>query len=86
LLEAMMADESADSLSIREGRLEDIEAVLELWRHANATPGVTDTADDLRRAIADSPAHVLVAEVEGRPADFEKGNLTWRKSSGPPTP
>jgi ribosomal protein S18 acetylase RimI-like enzyme len=27
---------------------------------------VTDTADDLRRAIADSPAHVLVAEVESR--------------------
>jgi ribosomal protein S18 acetylase RimI-like enzyme len=27
---------------------------------------VTDTAADLRRAIADSPAHVLVAEVGGR--------------------
>ena len=40
--------------------------VLELWTQAESTPGVTDTADDLRRAIAESPAHVLVAEVEGR--------------------
>src|SRR5207248_6337640 len=44
----------------------DIVGVLELWRQADATPGVTDTADDLRRAVADSPAHVLVAEVGGR--------------------
>ena len=56
----------AGSLSIRACRLEDIEGVLELWRQADATPGVTDTTDDLRRAIADSPAHVLVAEVESR--------------------
>src|SRR5262245_57420248 len=62
----MMTDESEDSLSIRACRLEDIDAVLELWRQADATPGVTDTADDLRRAIADSPAHVLVAEVGGQ--------------------
>jgi ribosomal protein S18 acetylase RimI-like enzyme len=27
---------------------------------------VTDTADDLRRALASSPAHVLVAEAGGR--------------------
>jgi ribosomal protein S18 acetylase RimI-like enzyme len=61
----MMTDESGDSLSIRACRLEDIDAVLELWRQADATPGVTDTADDLRRAVAESPAHVLVAEVGG---------------------
>ena len=61
-----MTDESTDSLSVRACRLEDIDAVLELWRQADATPGVTDTADDLRRAIAESPAHVLVAEVGGR--------------------
>jgi ribosomal protein S18 acetylase RimI-like enzyme len=63
---AMMTEKGAGSLSIRACRLEDIDAVLELWRQAEATPGVTDTADDLRRAVADSPAHVLVAEVEGR--------------------
>ncbi len=60
-----MKETGAGSLSIRACRLEDIEGVLELWRQADATPGVTDTADDLRRAIADSPAHVLVAEVGG---------------------
>jgi ribosomal protein S18 acetylase RimI-like enzyme len=27
---------------------------------------VTDNADDLRRAVAESPAYVLVAEVQGR--------------------
>jgi ribosomal protein S18 acetylase RimI-like enzyme len=64
-MEAMMT-ETAGSLSIRACRLEDIEGVLELWRQADATPGVTDTADDLGRAVADSPAHVLVAEVGGR--------------------
>jgi ribosomal protein S18 acetylase RimI-like enzyme len=63
---AMMTETAAGSLSIRACRLEDIEGVLELWRQADATPGVTDTADDLRRAVADSPAHVLVAEVGGR--------------------
>ena len=58
--------EGMNGLSIRACRPEDIGAVLELWRQADATPGVTDTADDLRRAVADSPAHVLVAEVGGR--------------------
>src|SRR5215471_14581968 len=62
----MMTDERTDNLSIRACRPDDIEGVLELWRQADATPGVTDTADDLRRAVADSPAHVLVAEVGGR--------------------
>ena len=57
--------ETAGSLSIRACRLEDIEGVLELWRQADATPGVTDTPDDLRRAFDESPAHVLVAEVGG---------------------
>ena len=61
-----MTEKAAGSLSVRACRLEDIDAVLELWRQADATPGVADTADDLGRAIADSPAHVLVAEVEGQ--------------------
>ena len=63
---ATMTEQRADGLSIRACRPEDIDAVLELWRQAGATPGVTDTPDDLRRAIAESPAHVLVAEVGGR--------------------
>jgi ribosomal protein S18 acetylase RimI-like enzyme len=55
----------SDSI-IRDCRIEDVGAVLELWRRADATPSVTDSALDLRRAIAESPAHVLVAEIEGR--------------------
>ena len=61
-----MTEKAAANLSIRACRLEDRDVLLELWRQAEATPGVTDNAEDLRRAIADSPAHVLVAEVEGR--------------------
>jgi ribosomal protein S18 acetylase RimI-like enzyme len=62
----MMTAKGARSLSVRACRPEDIEVVLELWRQADATPSVTDTADDLRRAVTASPAHVLVAEVRGR--------------------
>src|SRR5207237_9088394 len=51
---------------LRECRSEDVGAVLQLWRQAEATPGVTDTADDLRRAVEEGPAIVLVAEVQGR--------------------
>jgi ribosomal protein S18 acetylase RimI-like enzyme len=51
---------------IRECCCEDVGAVLELWRQADATPGVTDNADDLRRAVTEGRANVLVAEVEGQ--------------------
>jgi ribosomal protein S18 acetylase RimI-like enzyme len=61
-----MTEQAANSLSIRPCQLEDIEAILELWRQADATPSVTDTADDLKRAISESSAHVLVAEIGGR--------------------
>jgi GNAT superfamily N-acetyltransferase len=75
----MMTEKAAGSLSIRACRLEDIEVVLELWRQAAATPGVTDTADDLRRAVADCPAHVLVAKVEGRLVGSITGTFDgWR--------
>jgi ribosomal protein S18 acetylase RimI-like enzyme len=60
-----MTETAAGHLSIRACQLEDIDRVLELWRQADATPGVTDTPEDLRRAIAESPAHVLVAGVGG---------------------
>ena len=75
----MMNKQEADSLSIRACRLEDIQSVLELWRQADATPGVTDIDDDVRRAIADSPAHVLVAEVGGRVVGSVIGTFNgWR--------
>jgi ribosomal protein S18 acetylase RimI-like enzyme len=49
---------------IRECRSEEVEAVLELWREADAIPSVTDNAGDLRRAVSDSRANVLVAVVD----------------------
>jgi ribosomal protein S18 acetylase RimI-like enzyme len=61
-----MMSEGVKGLSIRHCRLEEIEAVLELWRQAEATPSVTDTAEDLRRAVAEGPAVVFVAEAQGR--------------------
>ena len=61
-----MTEKATGSLSIRACRLEDAEVVLELWRQADATPGVTDTADELRRVMGESCADVLVAEVDGR--------------------
>src|SRR5438270_11722671 len=74
-----MTEKAAGSLSIRACRLEDIQSVLELWRQADATPGVTDTADDLRRAVASSPAHGLVAEVGGRVVGSVVGTFDgWR--------
>lgn len=61
-----MSDSGGSAFPIRDCRLEDVEAVLELWRQAEATPSATDTADDLQRAILGSPAQVLIAEAEGR--------------------
>src|SRR5690349_20978104 len=76
---ATMTETAGGNLSIRACRLEDIHSVLELWQQADATPGVTDTADDLWRAITDSPAHVLVAEVESRLVGSVMGTFDgWR--------
>jgi ribosomal protein S18 acetylase RimI-like enzyme len=61
-----MSEKEAGSPSIRDCRLEDAQAVLDLWRQAQATPSVTDTADELRRVVNESVANVLVAEVEGQ--------------------
>jgi ribosomal protein S18 acetylase RimI-like enzyme len=40
--------------------------VLVVWRQADATVSVTDTVEDLQRAITDSPACVLVADTQGQ--------------------
>jgi ribosomal protein S18 acetylase RimI-like enzyme len=61
-----MAVENAGGWYIRDCRVGDIEAVLELWRQADVIPSVTDTAEDLRRAVTEGPADTLVAEADGR--------------------
>ncbi len=64
---------------MRACRSEDVGAVLQLWRQADATPGVTDNADDLRRAVAESRASVLVAEAGGQIVGSVIGTLDgWR--------
>jgi hypothetical protein len=60
-----MSDQEGSGFSIRDCRRADVGTVLDLWRQADATPGVTDTAEDLQRAILKSPAHILVAEAGG---------------------
>jgi len=65
--------------SIRGCRPDEAEAVLELWRQADATPSATDSVAEIRRAIADSPANVLVAEVDGQMVGTIIGSFDgWR--------
>jgi ribosomal protein S18 acetylase RimI-like enzyme len=52
--------------TLRDCLADECEAVLALWRQAGATPSATDDAADLRRAIVESPAHVVVAEAAGQ--------------------
>jgi len=49
---------------IRKCRPEEAEAVLQMWREADVSPSVTDSVDDIRRTILNSPARFLVAEAE----------------------
>jgi ribosomal protein S18 acetylase RimI-like enzyme len=70
---------SASQVVIRACRPDEVEAVLRLWRQAGATPSPTDTADDLRRAVGDGPAAVLVADVRGRVVGSVIGGFDgWR--------
>jgi ribosomal protein S18 acetylase RimI-like enzyme len=67
------------SYAIRDGRPEEADAVLELWRQADATPSVTDTGDDVRRAMSGGPTCLLVAEADGRVVGSVIGGFDgWR--------
>lgn len=44
----------------------DAEAVLTLWRLAEATVSVTDSVEDIRKATAANSTHFLVAETGGQ--------------------
>ena len=55
-----------EGLSLRECRLEEAEALLRLWREAEATVGLTDTIEDIQRAIKEQASIVLVAEKDAR--------------------
>jgi ribosomal protein S18 acetylase RimI-like enzyme len=58
-----MNDPSAPLL--RTGRVDDVEAVLHLWRRAEASPSSTESAADVRGLLARDPEALIVAEVGG---------------------
>src|SRR5205807_2600712 len=61
-----MAETGPDGVRIRAGRVDEAEALLRLWRQAEATVSATDTVEDVRRVLAGGPACVLVAETAGQ--------------------
>jgi len=52
-------------MHVRNGTPEDAEAVLALWKAADATPSLTDSADELRRIAVRPEVAFLVAVVDG---------------------
>ena len=64
---------------IRECQQNDIEAVLSLWRESDATVSVTDTYEDLRQAVMETVASVLVAEMDSKLVGTVIGSFDgWR--------
>jgi ribosomal protein S18 acetylase RimI-like enzyme len=61
-----MAETGPDDVRIRVCRLDEAEALLRLWRQAEATVSATDTEEDVRRVLGAGPACVLVAEAAGQ--------------------
>jgi ribosomal protein S18 acetylase RimI-like enzyme len=51
-------------VNVRDATTSDIDALLDLWRSADAAPSVTDTVEDVARVVAAPTASVLVA-VDG---------------------
>lgn len=51
---------------IRPARPDEVEAVLALWREADASPSPTDTRDEVLKLLREPAAVLLVAEVEER--------------------
>ncbi len=50
---------------IRPGRSADVEAVLDLWRRAEASPSSTESAEDVRGLLGRDPDALLLAESDG---------------------
>jgi ribosomal protein S18 acetylase RimI-like enzyme len=58
-----MNDQSAPLL--RNGHLEDVEAALDLWRRAEASPSSTESVEDLCGLLERDPEALIVAEAGG---------------------
>lgn len=52
--------------TIRAALPDEAEALLALWREADAAPSVSDDVESIRRLIARDPDALLVAEEDGR--------------------
>jgi ribosomal protein S18 acetylase RimI-like enzyme len=50
---------------LRTGRVDDVEAVLDLWRRAEASPSSTESAEDVRGLLGRDPEALIVAEAVG---------------------
>jgi ribosomal protein S18 acetylase RimI-like enzyme len=50
---------------LRPGRPDDVEAVLDFWRRADASPSSTESADDVRGLLERDPDALIVAESGG---------------------
>jgi ribosomal protein S18 acetylase RimI-like enzyme len=61
-----MAETGPVGVRIRVCRVDEAEALLRLWRQAEATVSATDTVEDVRRVLAGGPACILVAETAGQ--------------------
>ncbi len=53
-------------VTIRAARIEDVDAVLALWRDAGAAPSHTDDRESLERLMARDPAALILAQADGR--------------------
>lgn len=56
----------AGDIIFRQSLAEDIESVLGLWRAAEASSSVTDTAEDLRRTMDSGASSVILADHRGQ--------------------
>jgi ribosomal protein S18 acetylase RimI-like enzyme len=61
----MRAQATEGEPAIRTGRVEDVEAVLELWRRAETSPSSTESAEDVRGLLARDREALVVAEAGG---------------------
>jgi ribosomal protein S18 acetylase RimI-like enzyme len=50
---------------LRTGRLDDVGALLDFWRRAEASPSSTESAEDVRGLLEHDPEALLVAESGG---------------------
>lgn len=56
----------AEQITIRLARYDDVDAVLELWAQVRSEyASMPDRREDVERLVGDSPAALLVAEVDG---------------------